>query len=366
MQNILNKYASLLLDYSLSIQENEKLYIRTTTLAEPLVRELYREGLKRGAHIEVDLYFREKTRIFMAEATDEQLQYQPVLYKHAIENFDAYLYIRAPFNLKEDQNIDPVKRKKRSKAIKPISESYSERTANNELKRSLCQYPTQANAQEADMSLEEYEHFIFNACHLFAEDPAQEWKKIGQEQQKIVDYLNTKSNLRYKCNGTDISFSVKDRIWINSDGKANMPSGEVFTGPVEDSVNGVVHFNYPAIFMGKEVQDITLWVENGEVKKWEAKKGGDILDRVFEFDGSRYFGEVAIGTNYNIQQATKNILFDEKIGGTIHMAVGQSYIQTGGKNKSSIHWDMITDMKNGGQIIADGEVIYENGKFLIF
>lgn len=366
MQSILNKYAKLLVDYSLEIKKGEKLYVRSTTLAEPLVREVYREAVIRGAHVEVDLAFRGKNRIFLENASPEQISQTPYSYQHAIEKFDAYLMIRAPYNLKEDQNIDNEKRRLRSNAMKPISQIYSKRTASGELKRSLCQYPTQACAQEADMSLEEYQYFVYNACHLYADDPIAEWKKVGAGQEQIVNYLNGKDQVRYMCNGTDITFSVKDRIWINSDGKANMPSGEVFSGPVEDSVNGVVHFNYPAIFMGKEVKDITLWVEKGEVKKWEAKIGQDVLDRVFEMDGARYFGEVAIGTNYNIQQATKNILFDEKIGGTIHMAVGQSYKQTGGKNESSIHWDMITDMKDGGKILVDGDLVYENGKFLIF
>lgn len=145
-----------------------------------------------------------------------------------------------------------------------------------------------------------------------------------------------------------------------------MPSGEVFTGPIENSVNGVVHFNYPSIYMSKEVQDITLWVEYGEVVQWDARIGKDVLDKVFDVEGARFFGEVAIGTNYNIQRPTKNILFDEKIGGTIHMAVGQSYLFTGGKNESTVHWDMITDMKDGGKIYADDELIYENGEFIIF
>ena len=216
------------------------------------------------------------------------------------------------------------------------------------------------------MSLEEYQDFVYNACHLYDADPAASWLDIRNKQQKIVEYLNQKSQITYKGKGTDISFSVKERTWINSDGQANMPSGEVFTGPVEDSVNGVVHFAYPSIYMGKEVEGITLWVENGRVEKWEAVKGKELLDKVFQIEGSRYFGEVAIGTNYNIQQPTKNILFDEKIGGTIHMAVGQSYQQTGGQNHSPIHWDMIADMTTEGEIIADGEKIYEAGNFTIF
>lgn len=364
--DILKKYAHLLIDYCLEIKKGDRLYIKTTTLAEPLLREVYREAIRAGAHVETDISFREKGRIFLAEANEEQLKNISPFNKLAIESFDAYLVIRAPYNLKETKNVDRNKQKIVSLANQSISETYFRRTGNKEMKRSLCQFPTLASAQEADMSLEEYQEFVFNACHLYADDPKSEWLKIRESQQKIVDFLNTKDIIRYQCKQTDISFSVKDRIWINSDGQSNMPSGEVFTGPIEDSVNGVVHFNYPAIFMGSEVSNITLEVENGEVKKWTAQRGQDVIDKVMEMEGARFFGEVAIGTNYNIQRATKNILFDEKIGGTIHMAVGQSYSQTGGKNKSAIHWDMITDMKDGGSIYADGEKIYENGKFIIF
>ncbi len=362
--NILNRYATLLCDYCLELKRGEKLLVSTSTLAVPLVKEIFREATRRGVMMETDLLFSEQGKIFLDNADDDLLEVIPALRQKAIEEFDAYLVIRAPFNLKEDQNVDPEKKKKRQKALRSMTETYFQRTGDGSLKRSLCQYPTQASAQMADMSLEEYERFIYNACMLSSENPENEWLKVRKGQQKLVDHLNNTSDVRYINKKSDISFSVRDRIWINSDGRNNMPSGEVFTGPIENSVNGIVHFNYPSIFMGKEVSGITLWVESGEVTKWDANKGKDILDRVFDIEGSRHFGEVAIGTNYNIQTPTKNILFDEKIGGTIHMAVGQSYKQTGGKNSSAIHWDMIADMKDGGQIYTDGEMIYENGIFL--
>lgn len=362
--NILNRYATLLCDYCLEIKKGDRLFVHSSTLAIPLIKEVFREATRRGAMTEIDISFAEQGKIFMDNADDDLLNMLPGFRKMAIEEYDAYLVIRAPFNLMEDQNIDPEKKKKRQQTLKPITQTYFKRTGNGSLRRSLCQYPTQASAQLADMSLEEYERFIFNACMLYNDSPEEEWLKVRAGQQKLVDHLNKTSNVRYVNDQSDIQFSVKGRTWINSDGRNNMPSGEVFTGPVEDTVNGVIHFSYPSIFMGKEVSGITLWVENGEVKKWDALKGKDILDRVFEIDGSRHFGEVAIGTNYNIQTPTKNILFDEKIGGTVHMAVGQSYNQTGGKNVSAIHWDMIADMKNGGKIYTDNEMIYENGKFL--
>ncbi|WP_235297470.1 aminopeptidase [Portibacter marinus] len=362
---MLNKYARLLTGYSLDLKAGEKLYIKSTTLAEPLIREVYREAIKIGAHVTVDMSFQGQSKIFMDHANDDQLEYISPTSVKAMEDCDAYLYIRAPFNLKADKNIDPLKRRKRAKANNNLQKIYFDRLADGSLKRSLCQYPTQANAQEAEMSLEEYETFVFNACKLDQDDPVAAWLEVRKSQQKIVDFLNQKSEIRYKRPDSDIVFSVKGRTWINSDGMNNMPSGEVFSAPVEDSVNGEMTFDYPAIYMGQEARGIRLKVKDGQIVEWSAEHGQDLLDQVFAIPGANYFGEVAIGMNYGIQQATKNILFDEKIGGSIHMAVGQSYGQCGGKNESAVHWDMISDMKNGGQIFADDELIYENGQFLI-
>ncbi len=364
MQSILNKYAHLLVHYCLEIQEGDQFLIQTTTLAEPLVREVFREAVKAGAHVEVDMAFREQGRIFMAESKEFQLQRVSPFYQQAMETFNAYLVIRAPFNLREDQSNDPDKVKVRKRATKGVSNTYFERTATRDLKRNLCQYPTDAAAQNAGMSLEEYEKFVFGACNLFEEKPMDSWLEVRRSQQRIADLLNSRSKVQYRGEGIDISFSTKGRIWMNSDGQTNMPSGEVYTSPVEDSVNGVVHFSYPAVYMGHEVEGVTLWVKDGYVEKWEAKRGQEFLNRIFEMEGTRRFGEAAIGTNHNINRFTKNILFDEKIGGTIHMAIGQSYLQTGGLNKSSVHWDMIADMTNGGEIFADGEKIYDSGKFI--
>ncbi len=358
------KYANLLLDYCLEIKEGQKLYIRSTTLAEPLLRELYREGVRRGAHVVIDMSFSGQNKIFMDNANEDQLSFATPNYIEAMNHYDAFLAIRAPFNLREDQNIDGDKRRIRSSALMHLSNAYSNRTASGEMVRSLCQYPTQASAQEAGMGLEEYRDFVFKACNLDKPSPKKAWLEVREKQQSIVDYLNTVDKVRYLGNGTDISFSVKGRTWINSDGRSNMPSGEVFTGPIEDSVNGMVFFEYPSIYMGTEVQGIKLEVKDGNVINWSAEKGNEILDEVFKNEGARRFGEVAIGTNYSIQKATKNILFDEKIGGTIHMAVGQSYKQTGGTNQSPIHWDMIAEMKDEGQIYTDDKLIYENGVFL--
>ncbi|MEY3051068.1 MAG: hypothetical protein RLY31_853 [Bacteroidota bacterium] len=365
MDKLLASYANLLVHYCLELQPDERLYVSTTTLAEPLVREVWREALRVGAIVETDLSFREKNRIQYQEAGTAHLRHAPLLYRHAMESFDAYLHILAPFNLREDQDADTEKTALRQAALQPYHRLYSERTADRSMKRNLCQFPTAANAQEAGMSLEAYESFVYKACLLHMPDPAAAWRAVRQEQQRIVDYLNTTSHIRYLGKDIDISFSTQGRTWINSDGRTNMPSGEVYTSPVEDSVNGVIHFGYPTIFSGAELEGITLHVENGTITRWDARKGKSTLDRVFDIPGTRHFGEAAIGTNYNIDRFTKNILFDEKIGGTVHMAVGQSYLQAGGRNQSAVHWDMIADMTDGGMVFADGQKIYENGRFLL-
>jgi aminopeptidase len=366
MQPILKKYARLLTRYCLQVQPGEKVFISSTLLAESLVREVYREAYAAGAAlVECDLAFRERERLFYENASDEALRHVPNLMRMGMEIFDCYLAIRAPFNLRESSGATAAQSKIRTEALAGLNKAYFERTATRELKRNLCQYPTDAAAQEAGMSLSEYEHFVFGACKLFDDDPMESWLDVRASQQRIVDRLNASETVRYQNEGTDISFSTKGRIWMNSDGQTNMPSGEVYTSPVEDSVNGIVHFSYPCLYQGHEVEAVTLWVKDGLIEKWEAGRGQEFLDYIFTLPGTRRFGEAAIGTNYDINRMTKNILFDEKIGGTIHMAIGQSYLQTGGKNESAVHWDMITDMTKGGAIHADGEKIYENGRFII-
>lgn len=363
--NILKKYAYLLVHYCLDIRKGDKLHITSTTAGELLVREVFREATRCGAHVDYHLSFREENRVFLEEACDEQLDYVRPAYQKMMETYDAYLVIRAPFNLREDQNVSPEKSARRQKALYSVQQIYFDRLADKSLKRCLCQFPTLAAAQEACMSMEEYEQFVYQSCYLFDENPVDSWENVGRFQQKIVDFLNTCHVLRYVNKKSDISFSVHGRTWINSDGKNNMPSGEVFSAPVEDSVNGYIHFDYPSIYMGHEVEGVTLTVENGYIRSWTAIKGKEFLDQIFSIEGARRFGEVAIGTNMNIQTATRNILFDEKIGGTVHMAIGQSYKQCGGQNTSSIHWDLIAEMKHTGQIFADGHLIYEKGRFLL-
>lgn len=364
--NMYERYGDLLARYSLSIRPGDRVFVKSTFLAEPLLRGFYRAALRQGAAtVEFDLSFSDQYRIYYECATEDQLKFISPVAKLRMEEYDVYLVIRAPYNLREDASISSEKSKIRRAALADIHQTYFSRTATLDMRRSLCQFPTQAAAQNAGMSLEEYADFIFNATKLYEPDPVAAWRQLSEDQQHIVDRLNNATHIRYLAEHTDISFSTEGRTWINSDGQTNMPSGEVYTSPVEDSVQGHVHFTYPGIYMGHEVRGVTLQVKDGYIESWSADQGMDFLDKIFSMEGTRRFGEAAIGTNYNIQRMTRNILFDEKIGGTIHMAIGQSYKQCGGKNNSSVHWDMITDMTESGRIYADGALIYENGKFLM-
>ncbi len=361
---MIDRYAQLLVDYSLYLDKGEKLYIQSTTLAEPLLKEIYKLCIERGVLISIEMAIEGQQDFLLHHGNEHQLQHISSVYKEAMQTYDAYLFIRAPYH-HDAIEYNEDKRKIFSEARKPYREAYYKRNGNGEMKRSLCQFPTSSSAELAKMSLEEYEQFIFNACKLYDADPKASWLELSKLQSEIINKLSQYKTIRYKNEFTDIQFSTAGRTWINSDGKTNMPSGEVYTSPVEDSVNGYILFDYPSRYFGEDVQDVRLKVESGVVTSWEAKKGKKILDKVFDIEGSRVFGEAAIGTNYNITQSTNNILFDEKIGGTVHMALGQSYPQAGGMNKSNIHWDLIANMKSGGRIYGDNEVIYEDGQFLL-
>jgi aminopeptidase len=363
--DIWDQYAELLIDYCLEIKKGDRLLIKTTMLAEPLVRALYGKCLSAGGHPHVLFSFSEQMKLYTDLAEDHQLEYVSPFYEKAIQDFEAYLLVRAPYNLRETNGGEAKKRELRAKAMEPINKMYFKRTADRSLKRSLCQFPTQASAQMAGMALSDYEQFVFKACQLDQPDPKAAWLNVRHKQQRIVDYLNQCEQIRYLNARSDIRFSVKNRQWINSDGRTNMPSGEIYTSPVENSVEGHIHFDLPTVFRGHRVRGCTLHVKKGLIEDWSAEEGQEFLNEIFTLPGARRFGEAAIGTNYNIDQTTGNILFDEKIGGTIHMAIGQSYLQAGGKNSSPVHWDMIANMRDQGEIYADDTCIYKNSKFSI-
>ena len=363
----MGKYAKVLVDYSVKVQKGELTIIRTDSyLSQPLVKEIYKQVLLKGAYPVVRMGVEGLNEVYIKNATDEQLEYIDPMTEIEYEKAKNLISIGAPLNLKNMARLDSKKLAKRSSVMKHLSEKMLKRAAEGDLKWVIADFPTNALAQEAKMSLEEYTEFLIKSCYLHEEDPVSKWIEIGEKQEKIADYLNKKSKIRIVGDKTDITFNVAGRIWKSCAGECNFPDGEVYTSPVEDSANGQIYFDFPQLYRGNEAQKVLLTLKDGKVIDAKAEKGEDFLNNMLDMDeGSRFVGEIAIGTNDMIQDVTGNILFDEKIGGSIHMAVGASYPDTGGKNVSGLHWDLIKNMKNGGQIYADDELIYENGKFLI-
>lgn len=358
-------YSKLLLDYCLEIKPGSRLFIQSTTLAEPLIIQLYKGTLERQAIAEVNFSLDGQENIFNSSAHLDALNWVNPTYIKAVNEFDAYLYIRAPHLPSSFIPMNTEKAEIRRQALLPYQRIYNHRTGNRSLRRSLCQYPTPASALDAEMALDRYENFVLESCFLRANDPLSSWNQLSVNQQKIVNYLNNADLIRYINSKSDISFSTKGRTWINSDGRTNMPSGEVYSSPIEDSVNGHIFFDYPFLYQQQVISGVYLEVKEGKVVHASAEEGYALLKEMLTIPGADHFGEVAIGTNPNIQIPTKNILFDEKMSGTVHMALGQSYLQCGGKNESALHQDMICNMKDGGEIWADGILIYSDGNFLI-
>lgn len=359
------KLAKVLIHYSLEVKPGEKVSINGPASAAPLLREAYREALRAGAYVTPKVQLDGWREIFFKEASEDQIKHVSELDRFEVEYFDAELYIMADVNTRSLSGIDPKRMAMRSAARKPLMLRSDEREVAGEYRWCLTLFPTQAYAQDADMSLESYEDFVYSAGLLHTDDPVAGWRKVHDEQQRICDYLMQKNEIHIVAPDIDITYCVGGRTWINADGKVNFPDGEVFSAPIEDSVNGVVRFSFPAIYAGNEVQDVRLTFKDGRVIEASAAKGLDFLNGMLDMDaGSRYLGEVAFGTNYNIQRFSRELLFDEKIGGTMHLALGQSYGTSGGKNESGLHWDMIADLREG-RVYADGELCYENGKFVI-
>ena len=367
MNNFYQKYADVLVNYSTKVKKNDLVIIKTQSyLAQPLIKEIYRAVLKNGAHPVVRCSFESLSEIFIKNADDNQLNYIDEMSKIEFEKADKIISIGAPLNVKSMANANSDKMAKRSKATRELSQTMLKRSEKGELNWVIADFPTQALSQEAKMSLDEYEEFLINSCYLDLENPVQKWIEIGQEQKRIISKLNGTKKLHITGEKTDITFSVENRLWISCDGINNFPDGEIFTSPVEDSAEGEIYFDFPAIYRGNQADKIHLKLKEGRVIEASAQTGEDFLNSMLNMDeGSRLVGEIAIGTNERIKNVTGNILFDEKIGGSVHMALGASYPETGGKNVSGLHWDIIKNMKNNSCIYADDKLIYKDGRFVI-
>jgi aminopeptidase len=364
------KFAKILVEHSARIVPGDRVLIEATTAAEALVRELYIQILERGGIPHPMIGFPGmvpfvQDDMYLTYASDTQLDFIPTFYKIAYDQFESRIRIHSATNTRATSSLDPAKSQRWGKAISAITASQMRRGGEGVFKWVTTLFPTDGYAQDAGMSLKDYEDFVFNAVHAHEEDPIAYWNSTAAGQQKAIDFLAGKDVVTLRGPNVDLTLSIKGRKFMNSTGTYNMPDGEIYTGPVEDSVNGWVRFTYPAIYGGVAVEGAELTFNRGRVEQAKAEKNEDYLIKMLESDdGSRYLGEFAIGTNFDIDRFTGNILFDEKIGGTFHMALGAGYPETGSHNKSAIHWDMICDLRTDSEIHVDGELFYKNGKFV--
>ena len=362
------QFAKLLVDYSTRVSPGDRVAVTATTAAEPLLKALYQRILERGGapHLLIDLPGQDE--LLFAYASDEQLDFVPLHHKLAFEQFDVLIKVRSELNTRSLSAVDTGRMARRSKALSALLGAQMRRGADKSLRWMSTLYPTSAYAMEAEMGTEDYQAFFFRACHVDegTPDPVAFWTSVKAEQQRAIDWIEGHDRVEVRGPNAELTLSIKGRKLVNACGAQNMPDGEIYTGPVEDSANGWVRFTYPAMYQGRVVEGIELVFEKGRVVKASAKKNEDLLLQMLESDaGARYIGEFAIGTNFEINRFTRSILLDEKIGGSFHIALGAGYPETGSVNKSAIHWDMICDVRQDAEMRMDGEVLYRDGRFVI-
>ena len=362
----LENLAKILVNYSTAVKAGDWVWVRGDVHSLPLVNEVVRFALRAGANVNLSLGSDDLTEINLTETSAEQLKWVSPVEKMLIDQVDVMIAIWGSNNTRNLSNVDPEKQRTRIQARRELTQTYMQRSAEGKLRWVATSYPCPAFAQDADMSLREYENFVYAATFADQEDAVKCWQDIRDQQQRLVDWLAGKKEIVVRGPNADLKLSIAGRTFINCCGDKNMPDGEIFTGPVEDSVNGWIRFTYPAIEGGREVEGVELTFKDGKVVLAKAQKNEEFLLSMLDSDaGARYLGEFAIGTNYGINRFTKSILYDEKIGGSIHMAVGAGYPESGSRNESSIHWDFICDMRDDSEILVDGQLFYKNGEFKI-
>ncbi len=347
-------FADLLAGYCLEVQPGQEVVVRSTTLAAPLLLECQRAILAHDAWPLLRVELPGATPDFHRHARDRHLDAYPEVAFAEVKKAHALLAIQAPENTRALVGIDPERLARAARARKPLREQA--------MRKRWCStlWPTQAGAQQAGMSLADFEDFVQRALFLDQPDPERSWGELRAFQETLIDRLRSARELRLESADTDLTLSVKGRTWINSDGRRNMPSGEVFTGPHEHSAEGRIRFTIPSSPRGIAVEGIELEFREGQVVGARADRGEDYLRETLATDpGASRLGELGIGTNAGIDRPVGAILFDEKIGGTVHLAVGRSYPETGGTNESAVHWDMICDLRDGGRLSADGAPVIE-------
>jgi aminopeptidase len=360
------KLAELLVNYSLELKAGELVRIDGGTVAVPLVTEMYRHALRAGAYPRTRIEVEGLDVISVMDSSDEQLAFVSEIDRFEIENLDALVTIWADRNTRALTQADPQRVSRRIASRRQLTNRYWERIDEGKAKWVGTRFPTDAHAQDAEMALAEYEDFVYAACHVRDDDdPVAHWRDVSVELNARARELERFNELRILGPDTDLRLSVERRRWLAADGKLNMPDGEIFTSPVETETEGTIRFSFPAIFHGRSVEDVLLRFDRGRVVEAEAKTANDYLQSLLEMDeGSRILGEVAFGLNYEIDRFTHDILFDEKIGGTLHVALGSSFKNLGGQNDSGLHWDMICDLRTEGEVYADGELVWKAGRFL--
>ncbi len=359
------KLARLLVEYSLELKPGQQVWFRTTPNAGELNLAFYSEALRAGSHVFVTQGIPGQEEAFYRLASEDQLDYISPITRSLYESVDALLVVDARYNSRELAAIDPARIARTGRARAPLNKIYLERSGSGSLRWALTVYPTHAMAQDADMSLADYTDFVYSAGMLDEPDPVDFWRQEGRRQARLIDWLKGHDRVELRGENVDIRLSIQGRSFEGSDGKYNFPDGEIFTSPVEDSVDGWIRFKYPAIAQGQEVTDIELWFEGGRVVKEKAAKNQDFLTAMLDLDpGARTLGEWGIGTNYGIRRFSKHMLFDEKMGGTIHFAVGAGFPECGSRNESGLHWDMLCDMAEA-EILVDDELFYKDGRPVI-
>ncbi len=359
------RLADVVVSYSTGVRPDDLVVIDSTPLAAPIVRETYRRVLAAGGHPMVRIAVEGVAEALLANGSDAQLEWLSPARLEEVERADVRIRFESDANTRALSGVDPARQAVLHRARRPLGDRVMQRAAAGELRWLVTLFPTHAAAQDAGMSLPEYEDFVFRAGFLDRDDPVSAWREFGERLDRLSEWLGGKDELRIVADGTDLRLRVGGRRWNASRGKENFPDGEVFTGPVETSVEGEVHFTFPAAFQGRLIDDVHLRFEHGEVVSATAGRGAAFLEQMLALDdGARRVGEFAFGMNDAITESTLNTLFDEKIGGTMHLALGKSYPETGGKNESALHWDLVCDLRSGSEVYADGELVYRDGRFV--
>ncbi|MFT4039718.1 MAG: aminopeptidase [Thermomicrobiales bacterium] len=361
-----DRWADVMVDYCTSVRADDKVAILGGVAAEPLLRAIHRAALRKGAEVHLLPSLSESLADTLNNASEAQLAHVSELERWRHEVATVTITVMASTNTRAQTSVDPARQTIYSRARAELKDISMRRAAAGDVRWSLTIFPTAAYAQDADMATDEFAAFLAGAMYLDQPDPVAAWQELSARQQTLIDWLSSRSELHITGPDTDLRMNVGSRKWINSDGKRNFPSGEVFTGPHEDSAEGHVRFAFPVVTDGREISDIRLRFERGMVVDASASKNERYLIDTLDTDpGARRLGEIAFGTNFGITRFTRNILLDEKIGGTMHMALGAGYPETGNSNKSGIHWDMICDLRAGGQATLDGEVILQDGAYRV-